>query len=522
MTKAIEKWIETNKAKFKNKKDQSHLVDFLKDQFPLKNSINFSYEECVKKADVWVSGLHEKAREINSRGSFKPVMSFADGYSIVQLQDRAATAWEGLKMGHCVGSEGYNPKKIFSLRDPKGLPHATMYIEKKIVEEIEGKENKEVISKYQPYLVDFIIQSKILCDDLGFIRTGSYELKSLENYFTGIKFGKSHRNIILHVPSLKAKEGVDFLSIIKKDSLHKEISYYIDGHTAPEFFESLTKEQIKLIKKHNKDGFDRVGISSDGYKELFKRNPVKARELFLTFGLRSHSGKELEECFLHQDEEFVALITTLLQYEKEIVYKIVKKVLSKIKIGHHIPYLSHFNDPTLNEMVIRKALSLKKGKLARTRIIMEAFDYEITPSILTQIFKLMPDFDLVSFSKQAGLWDEENESLLKLVLANDLTGKDKKRLMKDLLCSASEDILVSSKTLLLITENEKLSQSQLSRLLTLSELMIRDEEFIKEMNVRLSGLKDKEGEQEVIEKIIKSFYWIPTDRKELKGCQLLK
>lgn len=81
--------------------------------------------------EAWV---YERNSEMVAEGEEpgnETVYQFPDGWEIVKVSDKNL-AWEGEQMGHCVG--GYcsavmsGRAHIFSLRDPKGFPHATIEV----------------------------------------------------------------------------------------------------------------------------------------------------------------------------------------------------------------------------------------------------------------------------------------------------------------------------------------------------------------------------------------------------------
>jgi hypothetical protein len=61
-------------------------------------------------------------------------------------------------MGHCVGGPGYENKDIYSLWDNKNRSHVTVEADdnKKTIQQIKGKGNKEPVEKYLPASIDFV------------------------------------------------------------------------------------------------------------------------------------------------------------------------------------------------------------------------------------------------------------------------------------------------------------------------------------------------------------------------------
>ena len=65
---------------------------------------------------------------------------------------------EGEFMGHCVGGGGYENKDIYSLWDSKNRSHVTIEADdnKKTIQQIKGKQNREPNEKYLPASIDFV------------------------------------------------------------------------------------------------------------------------------------------------------------------------------------------------------------------------------------------------------------------------------------------------------------------------------------------------------------------------------
>jgi len=93
------------------------------------------------------------------------VKKWPDGYTMVKLSP-ADCKVEGALMQHCVGKDatGYAKRvasediELYSLRDPQNKPHVTIEVSARgrvgrgTIEQIQGKQNKEPIAKYHPYI----------------------------------------------------------------------------------------------------------------------------------------------------------------------------------------------------------------------------------------------------------------------------------------------------------------------------------------------------------------------------------
>jgi len=146
MTKAINAWVKRNQNHFKDSNEKNHLIEFLVNKYGNKNSINFSYPQCVLKADEWVKELNQKNKNNLNPGKTKVVMDFGN-LKVVRLLDQDSRNWEGSQMKHCVASYT-NQDELYSLRDAKDTPHCTIEVKEKSVGQIKGKANGAVKPEY--------------------------------------------------------------------------------------------------------------------------------------------------------------------------------------------------------------------------------------------------------------------------------------------------------------------------------------------------------------------------------------
>ena len=153
MTKAINAWVKRNQNHFKDSNEKNHLIDFLTHEYSLKNSINFSYSQCVSKADAWVTKLNQKNLSQIDLGRVDTF--FEEGpYKIVKILDQVARNYEGAKMGHCV-AKYKDEAALYSLRDKENIPHCTIEIRDGKVNQISGRANSSVSPKYIGFLISF-------------------------------------------------------------------------------------------------------------------------------------------------------------------------------------------------------------------------------------------------------------------------------------------------------------------------------------------------------------------------------
>jgi hypothetical protein len=98
---------------------------------------------------------------------FKIISSFDDGFKIVQLLTPKSLDNETCYMNHCVGKGSYDEKleegkiKIYSLRDERNNPMATIEVENDTVKQVKGKQNKNVDETVHLHLYKFILKNKL-------------------------------------------------------------------------------------------------------------------------------------------------------------------------------------------------------------------------------------------------------------------------------------------------------------------------------------------------------------------------
>jgi hypothetical protein len=122
--------------------NMGELRDYLLTRTP--NEIkNMGVADAAAKSAEWHDMLAKAATSPNKFSKkqlfagTEPVMKTGDEFSWVDVKTREALTIEGCIMGHCVGkmpsyAEGVlnGTKKIYSLRDQKGIPHVTMELTK--------------------------------------------------------------------------------------------------------------------------------------------------------------------------------------------------------------------------------------------------------------------------------------------------------------------------------------------------------------------------------------------------------
>ena len=151
--------------------DVRYIADYLNgaDEFPKDlwdKSLNGMYDLAVE----WHDALKYKEDPTGDYQNKDVVYKFENGFTIVDVNTENDLEVEGDKMGHCVGSYCDNVASgnttIYSLRDPKNNPHATIEVIPTLplgrtrsrgrVDQIKGKGNAAPVEKYRPMIKQWL------------------------------------------------------------------------------------------------------------------------------------------------------------------------------------------------------------------------------------------------------------------------------------------------------------------------------------------------------------------------------
>ena len=122
------------------------------------------FVEVMQEAEAFMQEVRDNPEKF-SRSQPTPVHTFEDGYVWVHLHTETQFKTESDRMNHCIGGGGYYCKfergqaDYYSLRDPKGVPHASMEVTRGrpgSVVQVRGHSNQRPQARYQPYIRPFI------------------------------------------------------------------------------------------------------------------------------------------------------------------------------------------------------------------------------------------------------------------------------------------------------------------------------------------------------------------------------
>ena len=102
-----------------------------------------------------------KKKEALSQG-IQIASEYEKGFKIVQLLSRSSFVTEGNAMGHCLGGEDYFERcqagqiKVYSLRDKKFYPHATLEVKGNTLVQVRGRSDMNLHADYAGYVQRFV------------------------------------------------------------------------------------------------------------------------------------------------------------------------------------------------------------------------------------------------------------------------------------------------------------------------------------------------------------------------------
>ena len=151
---------------FVNLQLKKHLHDNEENQTEIEHILDFLYSTSKDVSNIWYSTISSKAEKRTKKlmegadmsdeiegEDYEVVKSRKkDWFRIVKLISEKSYKREWKLMSHCVASYYWRDIEIFSLRDGKNRPHATM----QYGEQVKGKGNGKIHPKYIKYIVEFL------------------------------------------------------------------------------------------------------------------------------------------------------------------------------------------------------------------------------------------------------------------------------------------------------------------------------------------------------------------------------
>jgi hypothetical protein len=174
-SKEVLNWIDKRVIEPINISEVEHIIDYLISNKAPKRLSRATYKQMKSNTDKWNKSLQKKGKAIKEDET-KTILDFKDGFKIVKLIGENSYKREGNLMRHCAASCYGKDVEIYSLRDSKNMPHATMEKD----QQIKGKGNGDIHPKYIDYIVKFLEWSGMEVRDsemehLGYIVPDFYE-----------------------------------------------------------------------------------------------------------------------------------------------------------------------------------------------------------------------------------------------------------------------------------------------------------------------------------------------------------
>ncbi len=175
-------WLERRLKRVKNATtvEIEHVIDFCVSPDAPPKLHKMSWKDTLHCAHRWVEKLRKQGEQVQEEESdIETVLDFGDGFKFVKLIGQNAYEREGHLMRHCVSSYYGRDVEVYSLRDPKNMPHCT--VEKDV--QIKGKGNGDIHPKYIDYVVRFLEHTGMDVRDSEMLNLG-YEIVKFSKYAT--------------------------------------------------------------------------------------------------------------------------------------------------------------------------------------------------------------------------------------------------------------------------------------------------------------------------------------------------
>ena len=200
----------------------------------------FDYPKAVEESQKWHESLTSQENKEGAVGRIalplNDVPGFA-GWNWVAL-DKKYCEKEGKVMGHCGNSAGKPTDNIFSLRDPKNIPHLTFIINYGVLGESKGRGNSKPAKKYHPAIIKLLLSDQIeAIAGGGYMPENNFQLSDLAPEEQELI--KSKKPYILKPEQFIAKRNQTF-----DIELNKKITNTLLNANTPEKIEKTLKDLL--------------------------------------------------------------------------------------------------------------------------------------------------------------------------------------------------------------------------------------------------------------------------------------
>ena len=274
---SVQQWMEKRFTTECKLTDGEHILDWIEAKNP-KKLYKMRWDEALGAADKWTKAQSAKGENIKEdKDDVKVALDFKDGFKFVQLVGKRAYEREGYLMSHCVASYYGKDDEIYSLRDSKNMPHATI---SRSSQQIKGKGNGSIHPEYIRYVVEFLDFIKVDVRDsemmnLGYLNVEKY-LKYLDKESQKSLFKKKYW--YRFGDKLKTKDGNEFatldwldqISLIEKTRTGLRINFELKSFIKASvdfIFSAIKKVGTKDYSQNASSGNSSKNASSGYYSK---------------------------------------------------------------------------------------------------------------------------------------------------------------------------------------------------------------------------------------------------------------
>lgn len=352
VTEAISLWMDRNNFKMRDELERVAIRSFLCHKYSHKSSINFNYEECIKKLENYL--VEQQKRDPSTSGLVEKVYSFSNGFSIVRLLDIKSKQWEATHMRNCLGTHFYSVNEnVYSLRDSKNVPHCTIEINPKenSVIRVRGKLNNPLSKKYSSYILEFIDSKHIQIDHqefefIGYTKLKNNQAKAIKNFFKNPVFIVREKNTYLWTGNIlekrKSFRSLSFKELFDEEEFKEQ--FELDTPLAQLFFNFKYGLYCFLKKIQNNLR------SWNSIDELFP--VIKSGQNAELFDLYTQDVRKVRKIM-----QYSSGINSLLLYQQDqkVLFSFLKK---QMEIDSYSYYFSDFIKSLIRIQALRKDLKV--------------------------------------------------------------------------------------------------------------------------------------------------------------------
>jgi len=320
--------------------DIRYIVDYLNGAGAgLEEIWSLTFEQMIHAAEEW----HETLKGVEATGEYgtkKVVYNFENGFTMVEVPAEDLET-EGEYMGHCVGTycdAVYSgAKSIYSLRDAKNRPHATIEVvdsqmrhgHESAIQQIKGKGNAAPAEKYRPMIKQWL-------------KSTNFEFHENRDYWNML----SEEELMEMVTSGEASYRLinDLARTTKSPQI---LDFFVDAVTDPD------QEAIRAMNNANRGS---LLVSLAHSKSLSEAQVLKIIEVDLEIGVLDYAVEDLFSVTHAEFEETRPDGTALAPVVWEKFRGKLTQNVDEIKLGYLSAIVKHSDDEALSREIVNLLL----------------------------------------------------------------------------------------------------------------------------------------------------------------------